>query len=233
VENLLFAGRNISATHMAMSSARVMGTCATIGQAVGAAAAICKKYGVTPRGVCAHMDELQQLLLQHDCYLPKVERKVHDLCFNATLVGANDVIRNGKDRDFHDEENGEMLKNGAVVRYTFAKPTFVGGVKLVFDSDLQRKTYDIDACEKHHYTRCNVLEDSPIMRLPDTLVKAYAVKIVDGEGREEIIGLEEENKRRNVLLPIEKEVQEVSLCVLENWGNTASTRVFTFELYNE
>jgi hypothetical protein len=233
VENLLFAGRNISATHMAMSSARVMGTCATIGQAVGAAAAVCKKYGVTLRGVCGHMDELQQLLLQHDCYLPKVERKVHDLCFNATLVGANDVIRNGKDRDFHDEENGEMLKNGAVVRYTFAKPTFVGGVKLVFDSDLQRKTYDIDACEKHHYTRCNVLEDSPIMRLPDTLAKAYAVKIVDKEGREEIIGLEEENKRRNVLLPIEKEVQEVSLCVLENWGNTASTRVFTFELYNE
>lgn len=40
VENLFFAGRNVSVTHMALSSTRVMGTCAVMGQAVGTAAAL-------------------------------------------------------------------------------------------------------------------------------------------------------------------------------------------------
>ncbi len=35
VENLLFAGRNISASHTALSSCRVMATCGTLGQAAG------------------------------------------------------------------------------------------------------------------------------------------------------------------------------------------------------
>ena len=51
VENLFFAGRNISATHFAMSSTRVMMTCALFGQAVGAAAAIAVTNGLTPHGV--------------------------------------------------------------------------------------------------------------------------------------------------------------------------------------
>ncbi len=37
----MMAGRNISATHAAFTSSRVMATCATIGQAVGTAAAMC------------------------------------------------------------------------------------------------------------------------------------------------------------------------------------------------
>src|SRR5690606_12496115 len=39
VDNLMFAGRNISATHVAFASTRVMATCAVIGQGVGTAAA--------------------------------------------------------------------------------------------------------------------------------------------------------------------------------------------------
>ncbi len=39
IENLMFAGRNISATHIAFASTRVMATCAAIGQGVGTAAA--------------------------------------------------------------------------------------------------------------------------------------------------------------------------------------------------
>ena len=40
VPNLLFAGRDISCTHVAMSATRVMATCGLCGQAVGTAAAI-------------------------------------------------------------------------------------------------------------------------------------------------------------------------------------------------
>ncbi|MCM1224898.1 MAG: FAD-dependent oxidoreductase, partial [Lachnospiraceae bacterium] len=48
VENLMLAGRNISATHIALGSARVMGTCGCMGQAVGTAAACCVRLHVTP-----------------------------------------------------------------------------------------------------------------------------------------------------------------------------------------
>ena len=41
VSNLFMAGRNISASYVAFTSARVMATCAVIGQAVGTAAAQC------------------------------------------------------------------------------------------------------------------------------------------------------------------------------------------------
>ena len=43
IENLYFAGRNISMTHAAMSSSRVMATCALCGQAAGTAASIAVK----------------------------------------------------------------------------------------------------------------------------------------------------------------------------------------------
>jgi len=67
VRNLLFAGRNISATHIAFGATRVMGTCATIGEAAGTAAALCVEYGVTPRGLYEkHIKELQRALLWQD-----------------------------------------------------------------------------------------------------------------------------------------------------------------------
>jgi hypothetical protein len=76
VPNLFLAGRNISATHLAFCSARVMGTCAVEGQAVGTAAALCLKLGCTPRElVQKHIWQLQQALLKDDCYLPGVRNE--------------------------------------------------------------------------------------------------------------------------------------------------------------
>ncbi|RAV04669.1 FAD-dependent oxidoreductase [Paenibacillus sp. YN15] len=65
VPNLLMAGRNISATHVAFGSTRVMATCGCMGQAVGTAAALCVKTGADPSALAAwHMAELQQILLR-------------------------------------------------------------------------------------------------------------------------------------------------------------------------
>ncbi|MFE5323761.1 FAD-dependent oxidoreductase [Paenibacillus sp. NPDC056579] len=65
IPNLLFAGRNMSATHVAFGSTRVMATCGCMGQAVGAAASLCSKYGVDPAAlVHEHMPELQAMLLR-------------------------------------------------------------------------------------------------------------------------------------------------------------------------
>ena len=70
IENLMMAGRNISASKLAMGSTRVMGTCAIGGEAAGTAAAMAVKRGLSPRAFGAeHIKELQQELLKNDCYL--------------------------------------------------------------------------------------------------------------------------------------------------------------------
>ncbi|WP_274653642.1 FAD-dependent oxidoreductase [Paenibacillus humicola] len=67
VTNMLMAGRDISASHVAFGTTRVMATCAVIGEAAGTGAALCAAKGVTPRELHArHMRELQQLMLKQD-----------------------------------------------------------------------------------------------------------------------------------------------------------------------
>lgn len=67
VDNLLFAGRNISATHVAFGTTRVMATCAVIGEAAGTGAALASLKGITPRELYqTHIAELQQTLLKQD-----------------------------------------------------------------------------------------------------------------------------------------------------------------------
>lgn len=67
VENMLFAGRDVSATHIAFGAARVMATCGAMGQAAGTAAALCVTRGTTPRGIYTdHLAELRQTLLRWD-----------------------------------------------------------------------------------------------------------------------------------------------------------------------
>lgn len=51
INNLFFAGRNISMTHAAMSSTRVMATCALLGEAVGTAASIAARENIMPDDV--------------------------------------------------------------------------------------------------------------------------------------------------------------------------------------
>ena len=63
VPNLFMAGRDISVTHVALGTTRVMRTHGMMGEVVGMAASICKKYGCDPRGVYTdHLDELKALM---------------------------------------------------------------------------------------------------------------------------------------------------------------------------
>lgn len=63
IDNLFMAGRNISVTHVALGTVRVMRTTGMMGEVVGMAASICKKYQVNPRGVYqSHLPELKDLM---------------------------------------------------------------------------------------------------------------------------------------------------------------------------
>lgn len=73
IENLMMPGRNISATHVALGSTRVMATCATCGQAVGIAASLCHKYKKSPAEIAEqHIDELKNRLFKSDQALPGI-----------------------------------------------------------------------------------------------------------------------------------------------------------------
>lgn len=61
--NMFMAGRDISVTHVALGSVRVMRTTGMMGEVVGMAASICKKYGITPRAVYYyHLNDLKELM---------------------------------------------------------------------------------------------------------------------------------------------------------------------------
>ena len=79
--NLMFAGRNISASHIAFASTRVMATCAVIGQGVGTAAAYATAHNIDPADLAddaSAIHAIQQRLLRDDAYLIGVTN--HDSC---------------------------------------------------------------------------------------------------------------------------------------------------------
>lgn len=63
ISNLFMAGRNISCTHIALGTVRVMRTTGMMGEVVGMAATICHEKGCEPRGVYEDwIPELQALM---------------------------------------------------------------------------------------------------------------------------------------------------------------------------
>lgn len=123
--NLMFAGRNISATHIAFATTRVMATCAVIGQGVGTAAAQAIEAGITPGELAADADQcarLQQQLLRDDCYLLGVlNADEDDLVRQADQVTASshqpgadpESVRSGQTRSVHGKEGLEPHQLGA------------------------------------------------------------------------------------------------------------------------
>jgi FAD-dependent oxidoreductase family protein len=63
VPNLMMAGRNISVTHVALGTVRVMRTTGMMGEVVGMAASICKNHETGPRDVYdRYLPELRELM---------------------------------------------------------------------------------------------------------------------------------------------------------------------------
>ncbi|MCO5225806.1 MAG: FAD-dependent oxidoreductase [Thermomicrobiales bacterium] len=73
VANLFYAGRNISQSHVAHGSTRVMKTTSVVGEAAGVAAHIALSHDLTPRAAASEaIIEIQQQLLRQGAYLPRL-----------------------------------------------------------------------------------------------------------------------------------------------------------------
>lgn len=229
VENLFFAGRNISMTHMAMSSMRVMATCALLGQAAGTAAAIAAKNGLTPNGVYREkLKCLQSTLMNNDCFLPHFTREISLLCIQKAPAPE---IADGRDRAnsiYKTLRCGISVKNNTAVEYKFSGAQEIKAVHIVFDSDLNRDTLPGDECERTHATRCNILSNSPVMHMPSTLCRSFKLETVDECGTSNTFEILCSKKRAYDIL-VNKKLKSLSLTPLSNWGNSEHTDVFSFD----
>ncbi len=156
VPNLMMAGRNISSSHVAFTSARVMATCAVIGQAAGTAAALCARDGFSPRELANDPDRvkaLQQTLLRDDQTIKN--RRNHDpkdLALKAKVTASSERdtspasnVNNGFVRTIPSggpthRWAAEMDKDGgAWVELTWDTPQPIRQVQITFDSGFHRE----------------------------------------------------------------------------------------------
>lgn len=245
IDNLMFAGRNISASHVAFSSTRVMGTIGVIGQAVGVASAVAVKYNLTPREVCSScIKEIQNLLLQDDCFIPGLKREPSALTKKATLkadYGDPSALINGLDRRIWGNDNGYFGKTNKAITYTFDSPTYVNGIRLVFDSDLDRE-YTFGNPDGLHTSSVLFFPKSynnTTFGFPKCLIKKYVIEVsYDGTSFEKFIEVTD-NHQRFIKHNLSKIVMAVRLIPLstyhsedktEDYGSSTA-HIFNFELF--
>lgn len=216
IDNLFFAGRNISVTHAALSSCRVMATCAILGQAIGTAAAMALQRGIAPEHMYEELDieALQQQLMEDDCYLPWHHRKVSALSLSAAC--SSELVRSGLDRG---EDNCWTGGPGDCITYSFAEPVAIHEIRLVFDSDLNRTYHNMPCCYPLHQDQ---------FRLPAALIREYEIIITKPDGQLETLHFTESHQRF-IRHAVQTQAIRVTLRPLVTWG-CPEYRVFGFEV---
>lgn len=202
IENLMFAGRNISATHIGFSTTRVMGTCGVMGQAIGTAAVVAVKYGLTPREVGVQkIDEVQRILMEDDCWLPHIRRPIAELTGNAKLTAAYgdaSAIVNGLDRRVWGNDNGYYGKVDQPITLEFGEKKQVHSFRLVVDSDLDREyiegnpnlmTIPMPLFRARSYNETS-------FGFPTCMLKAFRIEALDDEGNWKTVFEENDNYMR-------------------------------------
>jgi hypothetical protein len=220
LDNLMFAGRDASCTHAAMSSTRVMGTCASMGQAVGTAAALAVNKGVAPWALCEEIQAVQQALLQDDCYLPGVPEVLPAMTLAASLSasrGDPQAVRDGWNRTIGADEHAWIGEAGDWIAYIFDTPSMVQSVRLTLDSALQR-----EIVMSYH------VNDDQLRTPPPELPKHFVVQGLLGDVWVDLQEIEDHHQRV-FQAPIGRVVGGVRFLLKATWGGLPS-RVFHFSV---
>ena len=229
IENLLFAGRNISATHAGLSSTRVMATCSLLGQAVGNAVSLCVKYNTSPREVYKnYIKELQQEILYDGVFLPNQKREVSFLTKEAKINLSNEeieVLFNGIDRPRSlDGENGiELDINGEIV-FTFNEKKDIKEVRLAFDPDYDRLSISPNKKMRVFAQKLHQGLDFEKVKVASTLVKEFEVYL-DGK----LVYKKDNNYNSLVKLAINESAKEIRFKFNKTWGSE-KVRIFALDI---
>lgn len=239
VTNLFFAGRNISATHVAFASTRVMATCAIGGQAIGTAAALWRGAAtsdITALSTPANISALQQTLLRDDAYLlnlpgndsADLARTAKITATSATAGGQPALVVDGITRDLRADfapwssdsvHHWESAALPATLALALAAPAALREIHLTFDSGFPR---ELLLTPSDYMTRKVVRGPQP------EVVRHYRVKI-DGA----VVFEETANylRKRIHRLPAPVTGAKVEIEVLATHGAPAA-RIFEVRLYS-
>jgi FAD dependent oxidoreductase len=237
IRNLLMAGRNISATHTAFSSTRVMGTCAVEGQAIGTAAALCIRHNLLPRGLYedkVKLKALQQTLLRDDQSIKGLKNEdPDDLARQARATASGEHenctaanVINGWVRALPGYENrwaAPLDESGAWLELAWEKPQTIRRVQITFDSGFQRElTLSSSAA-------ANV----DIIRAPQPeTVRRYSLLYQPDEGKDwvELAGVERNHQRlrRHEFSPVT--AKRIRIHIRETNGDKLA-RIFEVRCY--
>lgn len=203
VDNLMMAGRDISASKLAFSSARVMGTCAVGGQAVGTAAAMAVRHGCSPRQVGErHIAELQQQLLKDDCYIPgQVNRDSKDMARTAVIRSSSETKRghaemavNGISRSTGESSNywesQGIAKDGEQLELHLGQAVPVCQVRLTFDTDLSHEIMP---------SMTKLVLERQVKGMPAELIRDYQVTLFRGGKAVAERAVRDNRQRLNIL----------------------------------
>ena len=213
ISNLMFAGRNISATHVAFSSTRVMATCAVVGQGVGTAAAHAIQSNETVQSLVSNqsaMNAIQQRLVRDDAFLIGCpNRDPIDVAKQASISasgeqpdGAAGNVVSGFTRSVHGPRGAPRERTATGLHRWVSKPltegpawlklewrsaVVVSAVQLVFDTGLHRHL----TLSHHDGYTSRMLWGQP---QPET-VRDYVIESFDGTQWEERVVVRDNYQR--------------------------------------
>jgi hypothetical protein len=237
VANLLFAGRNLSATHVAFASTRVMATCAVVGQGVGTAAAVAVERGVDPSGLASEPESIhaiQQRLLRNDAFLiGQVNDDPDDLARRATITATSEQpggeaiqVISGQTRSVHGasgappersnpashrwmSDPGAGLPGG--IELTWSQGVVPREIQLVFDTGLDRHL----TLSHHDGYTASMTWGRP---QPET-VRDYRIEALEGDAWKLVCEVKDNYLRRRVhRLDDVQSVKALRVTVLETNG---------------
>ncbi len=168
IENLFFAGRIISASHVAFGSSRVMLTCAHGAQAVGKAVALCLKNNWTPRNLAAKdkIGLLQLALNREGQSIPRLQPPdLEDLTTKAEISASSELELS------HMNESGEwkpLLFNMAQILPLEAKNSYRFKVKLKAENNTSITIALRTSSKETHFT-------------PDVEIQSKTFNLIEGE----------------------------------------------------
>lgn len=224
-ENLMFAGRNISATHIAFASTRVMATCAAMGQGVGTAAAHAVHTQRTPVEISSDTESIraiQQQLVRDDAYLIGIYNEdTRNLSPKAHITASSERpdspatnIISGQNRAVDGEEgapSGRCIPGTnrwisdaekglpASITLKWDEPVSLGQIELIFDTGMHQRL---------SLTQCDSFARKMQWGKPQAeTVRDYTIEALDQDGLWQVIESVEGNYQRHRIHPLSQTVK--------------------------
>ena len=236
IRNLWMAGRNISATHAAFSSTRVMATCAVIGQAAGTAAAMCVREGLAPRELAGSKDRvsaLRQRLLRDDQTIKGLANSDQLDLARKARVTASDLHDLAKPQNVIDgfvRETGtgwthrwgaKLGEEEAWLQLDWERPVRVREIQLTFDTGFHR---ELTLSASDSVTRNMVRGPQP------ETTRSYAILFRKGEAFEQVLSVDNNHQRVSRHRIEERETTAIRILPKATHGDPIA-RIFEVRVY--